>query len=151
MHICLQEVARLERKTKRLLPEFKREIDIILFWKERQYLVVQKMKVYTYASGFTPTYASIRYVTYKQYLTHAYTDAFPCNALQDIRESSEIAVLKVKQDKRELGIMHKANVSIQEFTATDKTLAALRKRKDSRDCELHALKGKQQETKKQVH
>ena len=73
-------------------------------------------------------------------------DAFPCNALQ----ASEIAVLKVKQDKRELGIMHKANVSIQEFTATDKTLAALRKRKDSRDCELHALKGKQHETKKKV-
>ena len=108
------------------------------------------MKVYTYASGFTPTYASIRYVTYKQYLTHAYTDAFPCNALQDIRESSEIAVLKVKEDKRGLAIMRKANVAIQEYTAADKTLAALRKAKDLRDCELRALIGKQQETKKKV-
>ena len=84
-------------------------------------------------------------------MAHAYTDAFPYNALQDIRGSSEIAVLKVKEDKRELGIMRKANVAIQEFTAADKTLAALRKAKDSRDCELHALKGKQREMKKKVH
>ena len=77
-------------------------------------------------------------VTYKQYLAHEYTDAFPCNALQVTRGSSEVAVLK-------------ANVAIQEFTAADKTLAALRKAKDSQDCELHALKGKQQKTKKQVH
>ena len=45
MHIYLQELARLERKAKRLLPEFKREIDTILFWKERQHLVVEKIKV----------------------------------------------------------------------------------------------------------
>ena len=45
MHIYLQELARLERKAKRLLPEFKREINIILFWKERQHLVVEKLKV----------------------------------------------------------------------------------------------------------
>ena len=81
-------------------------------------------------------------------MAHACTDAFPCNALQDIRESSEIAVFKAKH---ELEIVRKANVVIQEFTAADKTLAALRKAKDSRDCELHALKGQQQETKKQVH
>ena len=64
---------------------------------------------------------------------------------------SEITVFKAKEHKRELGLVRKANVVIQEFTAADKTLAALRKAKDSRDCELHALKGKQQETKKEVH
>ena len=80
---------------------------------------------------------------------------FPCNALQNTRESSEIAVLKAKEDKRELGIMRKANVAIKvaikEFMTADKTLTVLRKAKDSRGCEIHALKGKQQETQKQVH
>merc|ERR1719201_1097944 len=84
-----KELARLERKAKCLLPEFKDEIDTILFWKERQHLVVEKMK--------------------------------------DTRESSEIAVLKAKEHKRELGLVRKANVVIQEFTAADKTLAALHK------------------------
>ena len=64
---------------------------------------------------------------------------------------SEIAVFKAKEHKRELGLVRKANVVIQEFTAADKTLASLRKAKDSRDCEIHALKGKQQEMEKQVH
>ena len=45
MHIYLQELARLEAKANRLLPEFKDEIDTILFWKERQHLLVAKMKV----------------------------------------------------------------------------------------------------------
>ena len=63
---------------------------------------------------------------------------------------SEIA-FKAKEHKRELGLVRKANVVIQEFTAADKTLAALRKAKDSRECELHALKEKQQDTRKQVH
>ena len=153
MHIYLQELARLETKAKCLLPEFKREIDTILFWKERQHLVVEKMKVIHMRLRIHAQIcnASRRYVTYKQYLAHAYTDAFPCNALQDIRASSEIAVLKVEEDKRELAIMRKANVAIQEFTAADKNLAALRKAKDSRECELHALKEKQQDTRKQVH
>ena len=51
--------------------------------------------------------------------------------------------------------MRKANVAIKvaikEFMTADKTLTVLRKAKDSRNCELHALKEQQQGTKKQVH
>ena len=66
-----------------------------------------------------------------------------------------MAALKAKEHKRELGVVRKANVAIkvaiEEFMTADKTLTVLRKAKDSRNCELHALKAKQQETKKQVH
>ena len=66
-----------------------------------------------------------------------------------------MAVSKVKEHKRELGIVRKANVAIKvaikEFMTADKTLTVLRKAKDSRGCEIHALKEKQEKTETEVH
>ena len=47
-HICphaQQELARLKAKANGMILECKREIEMVLFWKERQHLVVQKMEV----------------------------------------------------------------------------------------------------------
>ena len=40
-----QELTRLKTKANGMILECKREIEMVLFWKERQHLVVQKMEV----------------------------------------------------------------------------------------------------------
>ena len=40
----------MKTKADTLLPGFKREIEMILFWKERQHLVVQKMEVLSHGT-----------------------------------------------------------------------------------------------------